>query len=66
MKKRGHHRRNKSVGGAFEAIREGAVFENFLLVGLGPNSQDTPEILYRFPPEKKVCIFPFLFFFFDF
>ena len=30
----GHgHRRNKSVGGAFEAIREGAIFEAFLLVG---------------------------------
>jgi hypothetical protein len=36
----GGHRRNRSVGGAFEAIREGAIFECFLLVGLDSQTLD--------------------------
>lgn len=43
------HRRARSVGGAFEALRQGGIFENFILVGLGP--EDESEV--KTPPFPR-------------
>ncbi len=56
------HRRNASVGGTFQAVREGSLFEYFLVVGVTSNTVRqnpgattfAPEIVYKFPHQEDL------------
>jgi hypothetical protein len=59
-----NRRRSESLnlGGAFRALREGAIYETFVLVGLSPTAPEEtltgspvlePTVLFNYPPSNK-------------